>query len=301
MNASNFVEGVDFTLYLILGISVFFLVGITAIMIYFLVRYRKKRNPVATNIEGHMGLEIVWTVIPTILVMIMFYYGWTGYKPMLTAPDDAMVIEATGQMWKWSFKYPDGRVTDSLVLPIDEPVKLTLKSPDVLHSLYIPAFRLKQDVVPGGSNTMWFIPQKLGSYDILCAEYCGQLHAYMLSTVTVMKEHEYAAWLKSSPDLSNEHPGLTLLKRNACISCHTTDGTRLVGPSFKGLMGREEKVLIDGKEETIIVDREFIMQSITEPNAAITVSYQPGLMTSYKEILSDDDIDKIIDYIQSMK
>jgi len=301
MNASNFVEGVDFTLYLILGISVFFLIGITFTMIYFLIRYSKKRNPVATNIEGHTGLEILWTVIPTILVVIMFYYGWTGYKPMLNAPDGAMEIEATGQMWKWTFKYPDGKVSDSLVLPVDEPVKLNLKSPDVLHSLYIPAFRLKHDVVPGGNNSMWFIPQKLGSYDILCAEYCGQLHSYMLSTVSVVGEDEYAAWLKSSPDLSNEPPGLTLLKKNACISCHTTDGTRLVGPSFKGLMGRQENVLIDGNEQTITVDRDFITQSITEPNAAITVSYQPNLMTPYKDILSDEDINKIIDYIQTLK
>ncbi|PKP30636.1 MAG: cytochrome c oxidase subunit II [Bacteroidetes bacterium HGW-Bacteroidetes-16] len=301
MNASNFVEGVDFTLYLILGIAVFFLIGITFTMIYFLIRYSKKRSPVATNIEGHLGLEILWTVIPTILVVIMFYYGWTGYKPMLTAPQGAMEIEATGQMWKWSFKYTNGKVSDSLVLPLDEPVKLNLRSPDVLHSLYIPAFRLKHDVVPGGNNSMWFIPQKLGSYDILCAEYCGQLHSYMLSTVSVVGEDEYAAWLKSSPDLSNEPPGLTLLKKNACISCHTTDGTRLVGPSFKGLMGRQENVLIGENEQTIKVDRDFIAQSITEPNAAITVSYQPNLMTPYKDILSDEDINKIIDYIQTLK
>lgn len=301
MNASNFVEGVDFTLYLILGISVFFLVGITVTMIYFLIRYGKKRNPVATNIEGHIGLEILWTVIPTILVIIMFYYGWTGYKPMLTAPEDAMEIEATGQMWKWTFKYPDGKITDSLVLPIDKPVKLNLRSPDVLHSLYIPAFRIKQDVVPGGNNSMWFIPQKLGSYDILCAEYCGQLHSYMLSTVTVVQDDVYEKWLKSSPDLSNEHPGLTLMKKNACISCHTQDGSRLVGPSFKNLMGREEIVLIDENEQTITVDRDFIMQSIKEPNAAITATYQKGLMTPYKDILSDEDINHIIDYIETLK
>jgi cytochrome c oxidase subunit 2 len=301
MNASNFVEGVDFTLYLILGIAVFFLVGITATMIYFLIRYHKKRNPVATNIEGHIGLEILWTVIPTILVIIMFYYGWTGYKPMLTPPDDAMEIEATGQMWKWTFVYPDGKTVDSLVLPIDKPVKLNLKSPDVLHSLYIPAFRIKQDVVPGGDNMMWFIPQKMGKYDILCAEYCGQLHSYMLSSVSVVTEAEYETWLKSSPDLSNEHQGLTLMKKNACISCHTLDGNRLVGPSFKGLLGREEQVIIDGNEQTITVDRDFIMQSIKDPNAAITATYQQGLMTPYKDILSDEDINHIIDYIQTLK
>ncbi|MCF8349008.1 MAG: cytochrome c oxidase subunit II [Bacteroidales bacterium] len=301
MNASNFVESVDFTLYLILGIAVFFLVGITATMIYFLFRYRKKRNPVATNIEGHVGLEILWTVIPTILVLIMFYFGWSGYKPMLSPPDDAMEIEAIGQMWKWTFIYPDGKTVDSLVLPVDKPVKLNLKSPDVLHSLYIPAFRIKQDVVPGGSNMMWFIPQKLGKYDILCAEYCGQLHSYMLSSLTVVDEATYQTWLKSAPDLSNEHPGLTLLKKNACISCHTLDGNRLVGPSFKGLMGRTETVIVDGQEKEITVDRAYLIESIKEPNAAITATYQPGLMTPYKDILSDADIDQIIAYIETLK
>ncbi len=112
MNASNFVEGVDFSMYLILGISVFFLVGITFVMVYFLFRYSKKNNPVATNIPHNTFLEIIWTVIPTILVLIMFWYGWTGYKPMLTAPDDAMEIDAIGQMWKWTFKYPNGKTSD---------------------------------------------------------------------------------------------------------------------------------------------------------------------------------------------
>ena len=141
MNASNFVEGVDFTLYLILGISIFFLVGITIVMVYFLIRYRKKNNPVATNISHNNTLEIVWTVIPTILVIVMFWYGWTGYKPMLVAPKDAIEIDATGQMWKWTFDYPNGKSSDSLIVPVDEPVKLNLISSG-LDIIYV--FRLLQ-------------------------------------------------------------------------------------------------------------------------------------------------------------
>jgi len=301
MNASNFVEGVDFTFYLILGISVFFLVGITAVMIYFLFRYSKKRNPVATNIEGNYTLEIIWTVIPTILVVIMFYYGWSNYKPMINPPKGVMEIDATGQMWKWSFKYPNGKISDSLFVPIDEPVKLNLFSLDVLHSLYIPAFRVKRDVVPGGEETMWFIGQKLGTYDILCAEYCGQLHSYMLSTIKVVSREDYDKWVESVPNTSDEHPGLTIMKQNACFSCHSQDGTRLVGPSFKGIFGKEEEVIVDGAEKTVTVDREFIIESIKNPNAAVTKTYQPGLMTNYGTILSDEQINHIVDYLETLK
>ncbi|RLD39799.1 MAG: cytochrome c oxidase subunit II [Bacteroidetes bacterium] len=302
MYASNFVEGVDFSLYLILAISVFFLVGITAVMIYFLFRYSKKNNPVATNITHNNTLEVIWTVIPTILVVIMFWYGWTGYKPMLTAPDNAMEIDAIGQMWKWSFEYPNGKVSDTLVVPINEPVKLNLFSKDVLHSLYIPAFRIKQDVVPGSEKMMWFTAQKLGSYDILCAEYCGQLHAYMLSTITVVERRDYEIWLETKAVAGDEHPGLTLLKRNACLSCHTQDGTRLVGPSFKGLVDRKETVVLeDGTEKEVVADRAYIANSIKNPNSEIVKSFQKGLMTNYADILSDEDIEQIIDFIETMK
>jgi len=299
MYASNFVEGVDFSLYLILGISIFFLVTITAVMIYFLFRYSKKNNPVATNIEGSHTLEIIWTVIPTILVLIMFWYGWTGYRPMLTAPDDAIQIEAVGQMWKWTFNYENGKSSDSLVIPLDKSVKLNLVSLDVLHSLYIPAFRIKQDVVPGKDYSMWFIGQKIGKYDILCAEYCGQLHSYMLSSVSVVEEKNYEEWLVSAPDTSNEHPGLTLLKKNACLSCHTQDGTRLVGPSFKNLLGKNETIIVDGKEQQITVDTDYIYNKIKTPTNSLVKTYQSGLMPLLP--LTDDEISLMVEYISGIK
>jgi cytochrome c oxidase subunit 2 len=299
MNASNFVEGVDNTLYLILGISVFFLVGITAVMVYFLFKYSRKRNRVATNIEKNNTLEIIWTVIPTILVLVMFWFGWTGYKPMLTAPKGAMEIDAIAQMWKWSFKYPNGKLSDSLVVPVNEPVKLNLISKDVLHALYIPSFRLKHDVVPGDEEMMWFKAEKLGTYDILCAEYCGQLHSYMLSSVQVVNRDEYDQWLAAKEDTSNQHPGLTLMKTNACFSCHTQDGSRLVGPSFKGLMGRKETVLENGKELEVVVDRDYVINSIKEPNSEIVKGYQPNLMPKLN--LSDEEINHIVDYIETIK
>ena len=156
--ASNFAQGVDMAFYVILGISVFFLVGITATMIWFVIRYSRKRNPVAKNIKDNTKLEIIWTVIPTILVLVMFYYGWIGYMPMKRVPNGAIEIKATGRMWSWQFVYENGKSSNILVVPLNKPVKLNLYSPDVLHSLYIPSFRIKEDVVPGLNNIMWFTP-----------------------------------------------------------------------------------------------------------------------------------------------
>ena len=139
--ASTFAQGVDFSLYVIAGISVFFLVGITVVMLFFVFRYNKKRNPVATNIEGSHKMEVLWTAIPTLLVMVMFYYGWMGYKPLRNVPAGALEVTAYGQMWKFTFEYPDGRITDSLVVPLGKPVKVNLVSRDVLHSFFIPSDR----------------------------------------------------------------------------------------------------------------------------------------------------------------
>ena len=299
--ASTFAEGVDLSLYIIAGISVFFLVGITAVMIYFVFRYSKKRNPKATNIEGNNTLEVVWTVIPTILVMIMFYYGWMGYKPMREVPDDAIVIEAHAQMWKFSFQYPDGRVSDTLVVPVNRPVKLNLHSRDVLHSLFIPAFRLKEDMVPGGSNYLWFNPNLEGRYDILCAEYCGQLHSFMLSSVTVVSDSEYQSWLTSAPATTDEHPGLAVLKQNACLTCHSQDGSKIIGPSFKGIFGKAETVVTDGVEREIVIDSAYIARSIKDPNADLVKGYMKGLMVSYEGVVTDEQIADIVDYIKNLK
>jgi len=299
--ASTFAEGVDLSLYIIAGISVFFLVGITAVMIFFVIRYSRKRNPKAANIDGSNTLEVIWTVIPTILVMIMFYYGWMGFKPMREVPDNAMVIDAYGQMWKFSFQYPDGKITDSLVVPVDQPVKLRLNSRDVIHSFYILAFRIKEDMVPGGNNYLWFNSNLKGRYDILCAEYCGQLHSYMFSSVTVVSDAEYQAWLTSAPNITDEHPGLAVLKQNACLSCHSQDGSKIIGPSFKGIFGKTETVLTDGVEREIVIDSAYIARSIKNPNADVVQGYMKGLMVPYEGVVTDEQIVDIIDYIKNLK
>lgn len=298
--ASNFVQGVDLTFIIILGASVFFLVSITAVMIYFVIRYSRKRNPKATNIEGNNTLEIVWTAVPLVLVLVMFYFGWLGFRPMRHVPEGAIQVKAVAQMWAWSFEYENGKKSSELVVPLNKPVKLNLFSLDVIHSLYIPAFRIKEDVVPGKKNYMWFTAQEEGEYNIFCAEMCGDRHSYMLSKVKVLPEADYTAWLAASDVPAGEHPGLTLMRQNACITCHSQDGSRIVGPSFKGLFGKKEIVIANGTEKEITIDETYIKHSIYEPNAEVVKGFNPGLMTPFKDKLTDEDIQKIIDYLKTL-
>jgi len=195
-NASNFIKEVDGVFLFILGISLLLLIMITVLMVIFVFKYNRKKNPKPRNIKGNTTLEIIWTVIPTVLAVGMFYYGWYGYKKMTAAPKDAYEINVIAKMWKWDFTYPNGVTIDSLVVPINKPVKLNIKSIDVNHSFFIPAFRIKKDAIPNKDNYLWFIPQEKGVYDILCAEYCGLRHAYMYSKIYVVHQDEFDEWMK---------------------------------------------------------------------------------------------------------
>jgi len=301
-NVSNFVEGVDNAFVVILGISLFFLIAITIVMIFFVIKFSRKNNPKARNVKEDMRLEVLWTVVPTILVLIMFYYGWVGYKGMREFPEDAIEVKATGRMWSWSFEYDNGKVSPTLIVPTGKAVILNLFSPDVLHSLYIPAFRIKEDVVPGVNNKMWFEAYEEGEYDILCAEYCGERHSFMLSKVEVVSEERYEEWY--GEDLSGADPvdaGLQVLQANGCTACHSLNGTRLVGPSFKGLFGNKRDIILpDGSKKTITADDEYIKRSLYEPNAEVVESY-PKVMISYKESINDEQLKQIIAYLESVK
>lgn len=222
-DASNFVGMVDSTFFILVAICVFFLVLITTLMIVFVVKYSRKKNPKATNIHGSVPLEITWTVIPTLIVLVMFWLGWTGYVQMATPPKDAMVVDVYAQMWKWSFKYSNGKEADSLYLPVNKPVLFNLHSKDVDHSFFVPAFKIKKDVIPNRTNHEWFKPEQTGVYDIFCAEYCGLRHSYMLSKVVVMPMNDFLAWankgvqvtdslevLKSTKTVINNQPQFPL-------------------------------------------------------------------------------------------
>ncbi len=184
----------DTTFLIIIGISFFFLAIVTVAMFYFIYKYSRKKNPVATDITGNTTLEILWTVIPTILVMVMFFYGYSGFKQIRNAPADAMTVKVTGRMWVWNYEYENGIKSDTLFVPTGVPVKLELNSADVNHSFYIPAFRIKEDAVPGRKNYLWFEPTEDGEYFVECAEYCGLSHSYMLSKVVSLPKDKYNAW-----------------------------------------------------------------------------------------------------------
>lgn len=194
----NHAKNVDNIMIYITVISLVFLLGITAVMIYFVIKFNRKKNPVATNIHGNFKLEVLWITIPTLLALSMFYFGYQGYSAVHTVPEGAMKVNVTAQMWKWTFTYDNGLETDTLYVPKGKPVALLLKSLDVNHSLYIPAFREKQDVVFGKVNNLVIFPEKLGKYDIACAEYCGLNHSQMYTKLVVMDPEKFHNWYAAS-------------------------------------------------------------------------------------------------------
>ena len=305
--ASTFVSDVDSVFLLITGISLFFLVGITATIIVFLVRYNKKRNPVPTDIDGSTQLEIIWTVIPTILVLIMFFYGWYGYTPISRMPKNALHVNVVSRMWQWRFQYPNGLETDTLIVPEARAVSLDMVSMDVIHSLYIPAFRIKQQIIPGKKNQMWFLSNKPGQYDLFCAGYCGLRHSYMTSAVKVMTGLKFNDWYAKGPPKLDAAAaavpgaiGRKLMESKGCIVCHSIDGTKIVGPSFKGIYGHKVIVTTDGKEREITVDDAYITRSINEPNADVVKGFNQGQMVSYKGQFTAEDIKHIAEYIKTL-
>jgi cytochrome c oxidase subunit 2 len=311
--ASNISGGVDSVFVFILGLCVTFLILITACIVYFVIKYNRKRHPKAEDIEGNTWLEITWTAVPTVLFLAMFVYGWTNYRYMREVPREAMVIEVTGRQWAWSFKYPDGKQTSDLYLAVDRPVKLELRSLDVIHGFFVPAFRVKQDVVPGKNNYTWFVPTQLGSFDIECTVICGVGHATMLSKAVVIPVEEFEKWYfgneetpmargtKPPPTSSGimKDPAVNLLNRNLCLSCHSLDGSAMVGPSFKGLYGKKQTVILpDGKEKELILDDAYLAKSIREPAAEIAKGYPPAMPGNQ---LSNDDLKQIVEFIKTLK
>lgn len=192
------VTGVDIAFWYILGISILVLIGITVLMIYFSVKYRRSKHPVPTgDIRDNWLLETVWTVIPSIIFLSMFVVGWTSYLGLRDFPEDGIEISVYGQQYAWIFVYPNGKETvDEITVPVDKPIKLVLRSEDVNHSFFLPAYRVKVDVVPGMDTFAWFQPKDEGEYDILCTEYCGVEHSYMVAKLNVVSQEEYEEWLE---------------------------------------------------------------------------------------------------------
>ncbi|KPK02172.1 MAG: hypothetical protein AMK71_03185 [Nitrospira bacterium SG8_35_4] len=306
MTFSNSTAAADNVFMFILVISVVLLVAITFTMIFFVLKYNRKKNPVPKNIESNLLLEITWTVIPTILVLAMFYYGWSGFRFMRTVPENAMTVKAIARMWSWQFAYENGKQSGELRVPLGRPVKLIITSQDVIHSLFIPAFRIKQDAVPDLETFLWFLPDKTGEYDLFCSEYCGVKHFSMVSKVIVMAAENFQAWYEAGEKAGERKmetavpQGAKLLDDKGCLACHTLDGTIEVGPSFKGRFGMKVTVLTGGKEHEILADETYIKNSILHPEADIAKGFD-NIMPSQKGNVSEEEINEIIDYIKGLK
>ncbi len=307
IDASNYVSTFDTAFYFIAGISLLFLVGITFLMLFFVFKYNKKKNKTATQIVGSNTLETVWTVIPTLLALAMFYFGWAGWKPMTKPPKNTINITSVARMWNFSFEYENGKQSPDLVVPVNTPVKISLVSLDVIHSLFIPAFRIKSDMIPGREKVMWFLPKSEGNYDLFCAEYCGLRHSYMNATVKVMSKEKFSAWYGDTTTVSKKEEaetpatqGFEIMKTQGCTACHSSDGSKIVGPSYLHLYGKKETIIRDEKELTVTVDSAYIRHMILDPGAQVVKGYPKGLMQSYKGKLTDEDISKIIEYLKSL-
>jgi cytochrome c oxidase subunit 2 len=278
-------------------------------MIYFVVRYRRSSGAKGQDIHGHTALELAWTGIPLVLFLSMFYYGWTNYRYLREVPRDAMVVKVTARQWAWSFTYPNGKQSTELYAAIGRPVRLDLKSLDVLHGFYVPAFRIKSDVVPGKDNYTWFQATHLGDFDIECTVMCGVNHSYMLSKVRVIPEADFSAWYfgdsvdppvltTSSSGPPDPARGERAFKLKGCVACHTTDGSKLVGPTWKGLFGSQVTVLTLGKEVTLTADDDYIKRSISHPPKEVVKGFAPQMP---KADLSDGDVADLTAYIKSLQ
>jgi cytochrome c oxidase subunit II len=295
---SNSAGKVDEAFFYIVGISAVLLAVVTACMIYFLIKYNRKRHPESEDVKESLWLEIVWTAVPTLLALSMFYAGWVNFDYIRHPPKDAMTVDVISRQWSWLFVYANGKRSDVLRVPMNKPVKLVLTSEDVIHSLYIPAFKIKEDCVPGMKTYLWFNANEAGKYDIFCTEYCGVEHSHMLSKVIVMPESDYDKWYAMDEAGGLAAKGQSIVRDKGCLGCHSNDGSKKVGPTFKGLYGTEQEVVTQGKKHEINVDDNYIKNYIRHPNVDIVNGYPPIMPVIP---VTDEDLSAIVEYLKTMK
>ena len=283
--------------------SVALLVGILVVVGYFLIKYRSTpENLVAKEqiTENHM-IEFLWTIIPTIIVIIVFYAGYKTYLHVTVPPTNATEIHVVGKKWMWQFEYANGiKTINELVVPVNQPVKLIMTSEDVIHSLFIPNFRIKRDAIPNRYTRQWFKGDKIGNYQIFCTEYCGDGHSEMLGSVKVVSVQDYEKWQKeqnSGADLPLDVLGEKVYVSKGCATCHSVDGSTKTGPSWKGIYGASHK-LTDGS--TVTVTDDYIKESVLDPKAKVLAGYAP-VMPTYAGLLSEREINGIIEYLKKLK
>lgn len=299
---STIASEVDTLFYFILYTSIIFFLIVVGASTYFTIKYRRsKEEGPLPSADHNLKLEIIWTAIPTILVMILFVWGFKSFMVMSVVPKDALEIKVTGQMWFWSFDYSDGvNSVNEIIVPVGKPVKLLMSSKDVIHSFYVPDFRVKMDVLPNRYSITWFEATNIGEYNLFCTEFCGKGHSEMIGKVKVLSVLDYEEWYEegigTGAGMTMAEYGEKLYTTKACITCHKIDGSSGTGPGWKNIFGKEEK-LSDGS--TVIIDENYIRESILNPGAKVTAGYQP-IMPTYQGILRDRQIDALIAYMKSL-
>jgi cytochrome c oxidase subunit II len=313
-------------------LSLFFTVLVLGAMSYFAIFHRKRPGHKSKYITGHVGLEVIWTAIPTVLLMGIFVWGYVIYNDMTRAPEGAYEIRVIGKQWSWQFQYPDGRtLSGEFYVPMNRPVKMIMTSSDVLHSFFIPNFRVKQDVVPEMYTSVWFEATVPGKHQVYCTEYCGVSHSGMLAQVIVLDDADWAAFERGKKLDSNKYPvagapladaasaadsknarltaaeaptrslaeqGKMLAQSKGCVSCHSADGSPRVGPTYKGIYGKSTE-LADGTK--VLVDDNYLRESIENPNAKIVKGFKPGMMPTFKGLLEESEMNALITYVKSLK
>ena len=302
VQGSTWAGKIDFVNALITWISVLCTVLIVGAMIYFGIKYRRKSDNDQTPYITHsVLLEIIWTAIPTVVVAYLFWYGFVVYKEMRNPPANPLDINLQAYKWGWNFQYPTGKQDgQTLVVPVGQPVRVIMKSQDVNHSFFIPAMRVKEDIIASQYNYLWFNPTKTGEFPIFCTEYCGDNHSKMFAKLKVVSREEYDDYVNDrtdGPALAPEELGKKLFAEKACASCHSLDGSSLVGPTLKGIIGKTRE-FSDGTSTT--ADENYLRESILYSSKKLVKGY-PNVMPSFDGLLKDEDVTALISYIKTAK
>ena len=298
--ASTLAVQIDLFLYVIVGLAIFFAALIFGLLTFFAVRYRHNSRASRHQIhQENLKLEIFWTVVPTFLVIVLFVWAGKIFVEYFRIPEGAQELLVTGKQWMWKIQHANGRrEINELHVPVNTPIQLTMTSEDVIHSFFVPQFRVKKDVLPGRYTTLWFEATKTGTFNLFCAEYCGTGHSRMTGKVVVLDPPEYERWLKEGnvEASAGASTGERLFTRMGCITCHR-EGAGARGPLLAGLFGREV-VLQDGGK--VIADETYLRESILEPRTKLVEGFAP-LMPTYKSQLSETDVFELVNYIKSLQ
>ncbi len=296
--ASTVARGVDFLFFFVAAVSLFFSVLIFCLVFYFAIRYRRRSpDECPRPILGSLRLELFWSISPLVICMVMFAWGAGLYYQNSHAPENAVEIYVVGKQWMWKLQHPEGqREIIALHVPVGRPVKLIMTSEDVIHSFYIPAFRVKYDVLPGRYTSIWFEATRPGEYHLFCAEYCGTKHSGMVGTVTVLEPRDYQRWLSGAAGgESMPAAGFALFQRMGCINCHRADA-RSRGPALEGVFN--QLVKLEGGQ-TVVADEEYLRESILRPAAKVVAGYRP-VMPTFQGQISEEGLLQIVAYIKSL-